>query len=310
MHSEELKIAPSHRLEYVPEQDMEEYGQYLYAPATGMKTGYIVNIRPEEETIPHYGCLVATAEKDGASLLAVIFGDRTDKSKERWALARDLFEFGFNSFKKVDIGQYIEPVALSEQLTGYAENDTEAGMLSISSVARDELPGTELIDIETAAGLDNGSIKIEQDVKLTRPLVAPISQGEEMGVVSYMLNGEEIYTAPLIADRKVFEAGAEKELKEENPEAENPPLEFDPAILIIIIIVGGAAGALFLVRYINMNRRKVGMRRTGGAARNAKMQEPNPYDDQTRVGRSTRGRYYDPHQTLKKDKDTWTRRKL
>ncbi len=314
MHSEERQIEQSNRLIYVPERQIEEYEQYLYAPATGLKTGYVVNIRPDADgdSIPHYGCLVATAEQDGTSLLAVIFGDHTEKAKERWSLARDLFEFGFNNYKKVDIGQYIQPVALSEQVTGYAENDTGEGMLSISSVAKDELPGTELIDLETAAGLDNGSIVVEQDIQLTRPLVAPISQGEEMGTVTYRLNGTDIYSAPLVADRKIFETGAEQELKEADPDAGDPPFVFNPLYLLFIIIPVGAVGALFIVRHLNTGRRGPGRRYTAGPARRTAptRQDTGSYENQARTGRSTRGRYYDPYQTLKKDKDDRTRRKL
>jgi D-alanyl-D-alanine carboxypeptidase len=295
MHSEERQIEQSNRLTYVPERFAEEYGQCLYAPATGLKTGYIVNIRPEADgdSIPYYGCLVATAEQDGTSLLAVIFGDYTEKAKERWSLARALFEFGFNNFKKVDIGQYIQPVALREQVTGCAENDPDGGMLSISSVARDELPGAGLIDLETAAGLDNGSIVVERDIQLTRSLVAPISQGEEMGTVTYRLNGADIYSASLVADRKIFEAGAEQELKEADPGAGDPPSVFNPLYLLFIIIPAGAVGALFVVRHLNISRRGTGRRYAAGSARRMTATRRNTgfYERRTRTGRSTRGRY-------------------
>lgn len=292
-------IEQSNRLIYTTEKARElGYEKYLYEYATGMKTGLVENIQPVDEWISSYGCLVASAEKDGLELIAVMFGDQSEKALDRWDLSRGLFEYGFGNYAKVDLGQYIQPVTQTEQVSGHAENDPQDGVLALSSVAKEELPGVALVDKATADGLQDGTVSIEQDIQITRPPVAPISQGEEMGTVSYTLNGEVIYNATLVADRKVYALGEE----EQTEEAYELPPESAPSLWWLwIVIPGGAVGALFIVRVINKSRRgKYGPRRY---ARRSDIRDTSPA---RRQNRSTRGRYYDP----RNDPTNRTRRKL
>ena len=66
---------------------------------------------------------------------------------------------------------------------------------------------TQLVDAETAAGLADGSIRLEEKKNIEEPLKAPITEGQQVGSVSYLLNGQELYTAPLIAGRDVYPKG-------------------------------------------------------------------------------------------------------
>lgn len=58
-----------------------------YEYATGMKTG---------SSSVAGGCLVASAEKDGRQLLALIYQDQSAYREHRWLLAQDLFEWAFD----------------------------------------------------------------------------------------------------------------------------------------------------------------------------------------------------------------------
>lgn len=61
-----------------------------YQFVTGMKTGY---------TPMAGGCLVSTAERNGAKLICLVFGDDSEEQQERWFLSKELFEYGFNYYE-------------------------------------------------------------------------------------------------------------------------------------------------------------------------------------------------------------------
>lgn len=75
MHTEERQIKNSNLLMQTP-NDRPDLEEYVYPYANGMKTGTVNNIQVDGKTIATYGSVVASAEKDGLSLIALIFGDR------------------------------------------------------------------------------------------------------------------------------------------------------------------------------------------------------------------------------------------
>lgn len=221
------------------------YSEFIYDDATGMKTGLVANIQPADEWISSYGCLVASAERDGMELVAVMFGDQSEESKDRWRLAKDLFEYGFNNYADVDLASYIQPVTLEEQVSDYAENDPQNGMLTLTTSMISEPPGVETLDKSLADGLLSGTTRVETSVDMTKQLTAPITSGEEMGIVHYTLNGTEIYQAPLIAGRQIYAQGEEKMTQNTYNLEDGKP---DNLWLYFVIPAGGAVGALFIIR--------------------------------------------------------------
>lgn len=239
-----------------------EYAQYLYDKATGMKTGTVNNIIPPgaERPIKSYGCLVASASSDGLNLIAVIFGDTTKSedtstqpdSHARWDIAKYLFDYGFENFAKVDLAKYASPVALTEQIENASGNDPQEGTLEVSADLSKIASDTQLIDAATAKGLEDGSVKLEETTNISEPLKAPIKEGDEVGTVSYSLNGKELYSAPLVAGREVFEKGEESLASEEYGV---PYFEFQTWYLWIIIPVALIL-TLLIIRAVNKSRRK------------------------------------------------------
>lgn len=248
------------------------YSEFLYDDATGMKTGLVANIQPADEWISSYGCLVASAERGGMELVAVMFGDQSEESKDRWRLAKDLFEYGFNNYADIDLASYIQPVTLEEQVSDYSQNDPQQGMLTLTTSMIAEPPGVETLDKSLADGLADGSIRVETSVDMTKELKAPIASGEEMGIVRYTLNGTEIYQAPLIANRQVYEQGEEKMAQETyNLEGSGLP---DNLWMYIVFPAGGAVGALFIIKALrerayNAQTRYGGSHRYGGGRHDA-----------------------------------------
>lgn len=207
--SEPRVLDNSNYLLNIPPNKPAEYSQYLYDGATGLKTGLTQNILVDGVYYPYNGAIVATATRGDISLMACIFGDSSENALERWTLARDLFDYGFNNFTVVDISQYIQPYTQSQQLTNYASNDPKEGAVELIARMDGEMPGERMVSREVADGLANGTMTVGTSVTLTNPPVAPIYEGEEMGIVNYSVNGEVLYTSTLDAGRKVYQAGEE-----------------------------------------------------------------------------------------------------
>lgn len=258
-----------------------EVGPYLYDKATGMKTGLLQNILPPGATeyISNYGCLVASASSGDLNLIAVIFGDETKADKEagipgahaRWDIAKYLFDYGFTNYAKVDLAQYASAVALTEHIDGVAGNDPQKGELEVKADLSGIKADTQLLNTATAQGLQDGTIKLEEKTNIEEPLTAPITEGQKVGTVSYLLDGKELYNAPLVAGRAVYQKGEEEQTSEEYGVS---VFTFElwylwiivPALLVLTILI---------VRIINLSRRKARY-----AARNAY----NPSPQRKNVG--------------------------
>jgi D-alanyl-D-alanine carboxypeptidase (penicillin-binding protein 5/6) len=71
----------------------QQYAQYNYQYAEGGSAG---------QTNSSGSCLVAVAKKDNAELLTIIYGDSSANGTERWTIAKNLFDSGFNSYSVTD----------------------------------------------------------------------------------------------------------------------------------------------------------------------------------------------------------------
>lgn len=84
--------------------EYSDTGSTLYTNATGMISGY---------TSYSGGCLAATAQKDGTNLICIILGDYSDGRTERWSLAAELFDFGFEQTTTVLASDILADIPLS-----------------------------------------------------------------------------------------------------------------------------------------------------------------------------------------------------
>jgi D-alanyl-D-alanine carboxypeptidase (penicillin-binding protein 5/6) len=142
--------------------------QYSYA--TGLKTG---------STSKAMYCLSATASKDGIDLIAVVMG--APDNKTRFSEAMTLLNYGFGVCRlyvdeNPDIPQSI-PVKGGIQ--------EEAGIAAQSEF--------RYIDIE-----GNDLTSVQKTVELPEQVQAPVTEGDEAGVIRYMLGDKEIGSVPIV----------------------------------------------------------------------------------------------------------------
>ena len=146
----------------------------FYPGCTGLKTG---------STDAAGYCLSASATRDGLSLIAVVLG--SDTSAKRFDAAEALLNFGFANYTLVDAltGLALPPV---EVLLG---KDRWVQPLAQNSgkvlVARSDLE------------------RISTQLRLAENVEAPVEEGQILGEVTVLLDGEPYASIPLIAETAV-----------------------------------------------------------------------------------------------------------
>lgn len=150
---------------------------YYYEYATGIKTGY---------TNAAKNCIVASAEKDGVELIAVIFG------ANGWNNLRDdcvnLFNYGFSLLKSETLataGTVIETINIKNGVT-------DANTLDV--IVEDTLKAT----FSSSDYIEAFSPSIQLNSKLK----APIEKGDVIGTITYDIYNST-YTSNLVAGNSV-----------------------------------------------------------------------------------------------------------
>lgn len=151
--------------------------QYEYA--TGLKTGSTGDAK---------FCVSATAEKNGVELIAVVMA--AENSKLRFQDAVALLNHGFG---KCQIYRDENP----EKLT---DVKVEGGTSDSVSAAYDG--NYTYLDTQ-----DANLNSIEKKIKFEKPLKAPVSKGDTIGRVIYLLDGKEIGSLNIIAGSDIEKAG-------------------------------------------------------------------------------------------------------
>lgn len=149
--------------------------QYPYT--TGLKTG---------STNKAKYCVCATANKDGVELIAVIMG--CPNYKDRFTEAQSLLQFGYTTCKLYQ-----------------DENPPELMPILVKGGIDKQVPAVykEKFSWLFVSGEDFSNI---EKMLTTNELTAPIEKGEQIGMVTYRLNGKELGSIGIYAEESVREA--------------------------------------------------------------------------------------------------------
>lgn len=149
--------------------------QYPYT--TGLKTG---------STNKAKYCVCATANKDGVELIAVIMG--CPNYKDRFTEAQSLLQFGYTTCKLYQ-----------------DENPPELMHILVKGGIDKQVPAVykEKFSWLFVSGEDFSNI---EKMLTTNELTAPIEKGEQIGTVTYRLNGKELGSIGIYAEESVREA--------------------------------------------------------------------------------------------------------
>ena len=149
--------------------------QYPYT--TGLKTG---------STNKAKYCVCATANKDGVELIVVIMG--CPNYKDRFTEAQSLLQFGYTTCKLYQ-----------------DENPPELMPILVKGGIDKQVPAVykEKFSWLFVSGEDFSNI---EKMLTTNELTAPIEKGEQIGTVTYRLNGKELGSIGIYAGESVREA--------------------------------------------------------------------------------------------------------
>ena len=229
-----------------------DYGgnRYLYAYASGVKTGY---------TRAAGYCLISTAEKDGVRALVVVMGcdgwlNAHIEEYRNFSDTISLYDWTFDNF------EYRTVLSKKEPLTT-ATVDLAKGDGQVSLYPQEEV--TYLLPSD----LDVEDIRTEATVYEDR-LRAPLEAGSVLGEAKILVNGEEYGTVRLVNNVQVELARGEfmrLRLKEFFSKGW--------VITVLLVLLVLAAGYILLVtRYRRLRRKHLEARRRAEQHRKAAME--------------------------------------
>ncbi|MEG1772968.1 MAG: D-alanyl-D-alanine carboxypeptidase family protein [Clostridia bacterium] len=171
-----------------------ETGDFLYQYATGVKTG---------DTDRAGRCLVSSAKKDDMELVCILFGDT--ELNYRFTSAKKLFEWGFSNFEMLKVSDLSLQSTVEATVSNASVADVNCGSIELSADIKDSficVSKAKVNDYRKNNLLFSIKTNFEKDA-----LRAPVDNGEKVGTIDYVYNGEVIFTANLYATRDVA-AGA------------------------------------------------------------------------------------------------------
>lgn len=147
----------------------------FYKGATGLKTG----------TTAKAGCCIsATAQRNGTSLIAVVLG--SDNSKDRFAAATKLLNWGFSNYKTVNV-------------------KVDRSMIKdVNIIMGEEASVSPVIPSEMPVLVPSGQEKnIKQDISLAASVEAPLESSQVLGSVKITLDSKTLAVYNLTANHYV-----------------------------------------------------------------------------------------------------------
>ena len=145
----------------------------FYPGCTGLKTGF---------TSGAGYCLSASAQRDGMELIAVVMGSKT--SQERFAACKSMLDYGFANYA-LYTPSFQEGASVSVKLG------------TAPSVA--VVPGEEAQLLVEKSGQND----IVADISLEQEVTAPVSRGQQLGMLTVRRGERILAEIPLIAEEEV-----------------------------------------------------------------------------------------------------------
>ena len=181
-----------------PNELLHENSEYFYPYAIGLRTG-ATNQAGES--------LAAAAVRDGVTLISVTFNsplipgyEEGEYIPSRWQDNINLFEFGFANFAH---RVFLEEDAIVGEMYVFEPQLGDSGVLEFFSTS----PGMLFLSDAEMRRLQRDIIFVPHVVMYTEEgemmFVAPIYENDEIGTVSFTLDGEVVFSTAIYAARYV-----------------------------------------------------------------------------------------------------------
>lgn len=224
MEIPEFRNIVSTKVKTIPRDDddavkwLQNHNKLLwqYDGAIGIKTGYTREAKQ---------CLVASAEKDGQELIAVVLGS---EGNNIWSDTKTLLDYGFNNYvtyKQKDANVLVQSLEIAK------------GAEQVSLVTEKEF-------FHTSPKGD--PVNLSEKAVINPDIVAPVHKGQVLGKLMFVLENEDIGFVNLVAANDV--------------EAKAFPITSEVKSVNLYLVAGVLLG-IFLVFNIRQRRRRRRKRR-------------------------------------------------
>ena len=180
-HPEGLEITSTKEFQYGIEYAQPNFNSLVFRDSrvTGLKTGHL--------SVSGYH-VVATAEDENQSLIAVVMGAASDQARANEAYA--LLQYGFRQFDNVQVDW---------------QKDVETKIPVFKGQAREVALTTPYPLFVTVSNESSEGLSVRQE--LSKPLVAPVNQGQVVGKLTVLMGDEPIKEVDLVAAQEVRRGG-------------------------------------------------------------------------------------------------------
>ena len=202
----------------------------LYEYAIGVKTG---------DTTAAGKCLIAAAERDGITLIAVLYGgtlndpeydpnasdQRRDKfNAYRFQDAIKMFDYVFSdmtcTLTVADLASYGMPTEFDVTISNASDTDSQGGVLKVRA---DLASDTVITMMQPTLDAIRSNMAAVANPTFTN-IYAPIGDGSVIGNVTYSYDGKVFLSANLLATRSVKEGTAQIDMTQQTSSSESTNL--------------------------------------------------------------------------------------
>lgn len=169
-------------------------GDKAYPYGIGIKTGTL--------SLSTAGyCYVGAAEKDGVTLISVVFHATTDQA--RFTDTVRLMDYGFSQYMSTSVQDLYALNPKVVDISYYALNDEDLGKLTLA-LKKVSSEGNDTF-VTSSTNMDYLSRHLSDITitEFTREFAAPIEKGEVMGTLTYYNDQQEATVYELIATRSI-----------------------------------------------------------------------------------------------------------
>ncbi|MCR4882848.1 MAG: D-alanyl-D-alanine carboxypeptidase [Clostridiales bacterium] len=171
----------------------EKPNKYYYPDSIGIKTG---------NTDASQYCFVGGALRDGVELISVVM--YTGK-RARWADTIKLMDYGFSQYMSVTPIDLYNMNPITIETSSYSTNDTNMGKLRLNCIATNASLSAKAVIVKRRAVIETLAQNLKSTVLIqyTRDFKAPITVGETIGTMTFLLEDGTPVVYNLVASRTV-----------------------------------------------------------------------------------------------------------
>lgn len=208
--------------------DKEDDQPFFYQFATGIKTGH---------TDPAGFCYVASANKDGISLISVVLKETS--YKRCYTDSIRLLNYGFSQYISTSIEKIYRENPKIIDVSGFALDDPDLGRLKLNLRKMDAEADDHITGLVNQPDAYKKAYATHTSFQFTRTLEAPIEAGETVGIFTYTpANGGAPIEYELIASRSIARrASLAPTLAEIRQYAETDPNPFPKLSIELVVIL-------------------------------------------------------------------------